>query len=266
MHEIHPESISTPHHGHGWYPLNDYLSHGVPTGSKFRIEGKLTKEEKMEIKTLKLLLQHSQAAVFQATDRMRGGGVSLHQASQSNASPILLLEIVRSVYDAYPEAIFILDNIGRTPLDVARNRRNQHVVAFLETQLEFVNQARSAEIPNENGQLPIHQAVANLKVDVATIKLMTAANPASLMAIDGQGQTPFHIACQMGKCDIISYIMEKSRCVATEKNKDGFLPIQLLLSNSNCDRNSIEYVELFMQLFRDEPEMSVKALSKSNET
>jgi ankyrin repeat protein len=254
LYEIHPESISTPDHD-GWYPLNHYLT-WIDYGS--------TRKDRLELmKMFTFLLKHSQAA-FQANGI---GWRSLHQASLSKKDPILLLKIVRAVYGAYPEIIFIRDNEGKTPVDMARIVHvNKPVVAFLETQLEFVNQARSVEIPNENGQLPIHQAVANLKVDMATIKLMTAANPASLMAIDGQGQTPFHIACQMGKCDIISYIMEKSRCVATAKNKDGFLPIQLLISNSNCDRNSIRYVEVFMQLFLIDPGMSIKALSKSNET
>jgi hypothetical protein len=139
-----------------------------------------------------------------------------------------------------------------------------------------------------------------MDVAMGTIKLMAAANPASLMVIDGQGQIPLHIACRLsdldivkslveaneeclmiedsnqdmplhivcrlGKCDIVSYLSTKPENGAIVKDKNGYLPIQLLLSNAECNRNSTEYVEAFMLLFQINPEMSVQALSKSNES
>jgi ankyrin repeat protein len=148
-------------------------------------------------------------------------------------------------------------------LDRARSNIKHDVLAFLETQLEFVREAREVETTNQNGQMD---------VAMGTIKLMAAANPASLMVIDGQGQIPLHIACRLndldivkslveaneeclmiedsnqdlplhiacrlGKCDIVSYLSTKPESGAIVKDNNGYLLIQLLLSNAECNRNT----------------------------
>jgi hypothetical protein len=168
-----------------------------------------------------------------------------------------------------------------------------------------VREAREIEIPNEDGELPIHQAFRNENVAKGTIKLMAAANPASLIAINGQGRTPLHIAfacgfddldnvkslveineacltigdsnqnlplhiaCRFGKSDVVNYILDKTDCGVGVKNDDGVLPIQLLLSNAECDQNSLEYecnrhsLGCCFRLLRIDPELSIQALSEN---
>jgi ankyrin repeat protein len=202
--------------------------------------------------TLRLLLEHDQGAVLKADQR---GRLPLHFASQYCSSTV-----VEIVYNAYPEAIFIRDNDGETPLDMASDFDNQDVVAFFDTQLEFVREAREIEMPNKDGELPIHQAFRNENVAKGTIKLMAAANP--LIAINGQGRTPLHIAfvcgfddldnvkslveineacltigdsnqnlplhiaCRFGKSDVVNYILDKTDCGVGVKNDDGVAPFE----------------------------------------
>jgi hypothetical protein len=186
-------------------------------------------------------------------------------------------------------------------LDVARTKNNHDAVAFFETQLEFVHQAREVEIPNENGELPIHQTLWNANAASGTIKLMAAANPGSLIVTDSQGRTPLHVAftcvfggldivkglveankncltikdssqdlplhmaCRLGKCDVVNYILEKSEHGVDLPNGDDGKPIQLLLFDAKFkeqERDSLEYVRATSRLFRVNPVLSMQALSK----
>ena len=66
---------------------------------------------------------------------------------------------------------------------------------------------------------------------------------------DTRGNLPLHIACLGGNCNVINYILEKSDHGVSMKNADMKLPIELLLFDSECDRNSLDYVEAIRNLF-----------------
>jgi ankyrin repeat protein len=235
---------------------------------------------------LRFLLERDQGAVLKADGF---GWYPLHEASQCYN-----LTVVELVYNANPDAIFIRDNDGDLlALDLARYCNKQDVVAFLETQLQFVLRAREELLPNDNGEYLIHQAVESSVVAVGTIKLIVQANPQSLRLADSQGRTsmhiackvgkleavkyfaeadaslfqtsdfkgnlPLHLACREGKCNIVSYILEKSTHGASIKNGkrgDGKLPLQLLLFGAGFDdekRHSLEYVDAVDSLVRAHP-------------
>ena len=110
---------------------------------------------------------------------------------------------------------------------------------------------------------------------------MVVANPASIAIADKQGLTLLHHACQGGNIDIVKYIMginedllevpdlganlplhhacfipliiEKSPFGVMLQNSAKQVPIELLLFESQCDRDSIEYVEAAPCLFRANP-------------
>eukprot|EP00956_Cyclotella_meneghiniana_P030356 scaffold76042_cov54-Cyclotella_meneghiniana.AAC.3 len=204
------------------------------------------------------------------------GELPLHYACSADNG----MEVVKMVFDSYPEAIHqskLIDGM-ETPLDVARSCMRQDVVAFLDTQIEYERQARQIAVPDNIGQLPIHRALLlNNIVSVGTIKLMVAANSNSLVTADSQGLTPLHIACRSsdidiikylvdtnesplrkrnslgefplqiacgrGRCDVINYILEKSDHGVSTKNSEKKLPIQVLLFDADCDRDSLKFVE-----------------------
>ena len=129
---------------------------------------------------------------------------------------------------------------------------------------------------------------------VGAIKLMVAANPACIGLADNQGQSllhivcqggnldvvnyligmeqdflkvpdlrgnlPLHHACMRGNCDIIPPIIEQSLFGVTVQNSNKKSPIDLLLFESECDRDSIEYVETVRCLFQVNPEDTLNHL------
>lgn len=52
----------------------------------------------------------------------------LHLASERGAS----VEVIRALYEEYPEAASIQDRTGKTPLDWAKFNQHEHIVKFLE--------------------------------------------------------------------------------------------------------------------------------------
>ena len=211
--------------------------------------------------------------------------------------------IVKLVFDTYPEAIHTIDNRGHTPLYYARYfarrfNRTEIAITFLEQQMELEFHAHYDRTPDNNGQLPIHRALHNGDASVGGIKLMLAANQASIASADNQGHTPLHIACQAGNldaakylmeielnqdslqatdtrgnlplhlacrggnCEVVSCILEQSTYGVSLQNSNKHTPIELLLFESECDRDSMDYVEAVRYLFQVNPVDTLKCLVK----
>jgi ankyrin repeat protein len=105
---LYPESINTPDN-FGMYTLHYLLRNSDDEAEGF-------------VDMLQFLLKHGQGVL--KADRF--GQLPLHYASKRCNETVVA------------DAIFIRDNDGQTPLDLARNRRNRDAKAFLETQLQFV--------------------------------------------------------------------------------------------------------------------------------
>ena len=230
---------------------------------------------------IQFLLKHDRGAVAKPDNP---GRIPLHIATISQALRVRniaidfeILSVVKLVFDAYPEAIYVRRG-GDTTLQIARDLHFEEAVTFFESQLDFVRQ--SAEdtdtTPDQDEQLPIHRGLYNRLLSLGTIKLMVKAIPAIVNAADSRGCIPLHIACQNGdfgiakylietnvdslevydlegncalhhaclggNCDLINYILEKFSHGASVRNSDGKLPVQLLSYDSDCNRNSLGYV------------------------
>ena len=264
---LYPGSIHIPD-GYGSYPIHLVCSGGGEIDEMFEVA--------------RFLLQHDQGAVLIPDEE---GYLPLHIACEDGELAIAVL-----VFNAYPEAIFIRATGGteQTPLDIARSLHNRVVESFLETQLEFIRQAREDTVQDNEGNLPIHRALRSEYVPVVgTIKLMLASNPActrmannlemiplhiacqsgnldivkclveanedSFQLHDMKGNTALHIACLAGKTDVITYILNKSDHGVSMQNADGSLPIQLLLFHAKCNRDSLEYIDSVDSLLRAYP-------------
>lgn len=81
-------------------------------------------------------------------------------------------------------------------------------------------------------------------------------DPATLDALDQEGNTPLHYACRGAKYDIIALLLEKYDAVSVSKrNAQSKLPIELLWeSNEVNDREGAEYTEGVFRLLQAYPE------------
>ena len=268
--DLCPESINIPMRN-GLYPL-----HLLLTGRDGRDES--------VYELAQFLLKYDRGAI---TTPNCTGNLPLHIACQSKK-----LSIVQLVFDSYPEAIHERNCRGRVPLDHARMRSTAKdgerslIVTFLEQQLRLERQAHQRVMQDDQGQLPIHQAMSN-DTSPGTIKLMILANPNSMIVADHQGSIPLHIACRMGNlgavkyliesnkdslkfrdadgasplhcacrggnCAVINYILDQSSHGASMINSEGKLPIQSLLFDAQCDRDDLDYVEAVGRLLCANP-------------
>ena len=274
--ELYPRSINNvPSDYGGFTPLHTVLF-------------KCRRSYKIEL--VKFLLDNDQGAVSILDE---DGKFPLHMATEWASD-----NIVKLVFNARPNAIHAADNHGDTPLDFVRHRNHFGLVIFLEQQIKFERQAHTDRIPDKNGQLPIHRALHNGDVWLGGVKLMLAANQASTYVTDKQGYTPLHVACHVGNldaahfligvnhnslqgpdtrgnlplhlacaggnCDVISCILEQSTYGVPLQNSDKQTPIELLLFESECDRNSMVFVNAVWYLFQVNPSDTLKCLVKNN--
>jgi ankyrin repeat protein len=163
------------------------------------------------------------------------------------------------------------------------------VASFFQDQFAILDEAGNIITPGGRGQLPIHRAILNEHVSLGTVKLMIDWNPESVLIADRCGNIPLHLACQhccmdiikclvnsdagtvqikdatgdlpiqiacrLGKCDVVKWILDMANGSGVSmENKDGKLPIQLLLYEASCDRDSLEYVQALNALLCAHPE------------
>jgi ankyrin repeat protein len=263
LHSIYPESINIANHRGGLYPLHFavWTTIGDPRD------------------LIQFLLQHNQGAASKPTIC---GGLALHLACERCQS----LEVVKLIYNAYPEAIHTRNNRDRSPLDICLYNGNAR--RFLSDQLEWERRARENTQPDEQGQLPIHILLQSPDVSVGTVQLMTSAHPESARARDNSGLNPLHYACKFGhvdvvkflldfdeestkdvtlsgdlplqfacregKCGVVNFILEISGSSygVASRNNYGKLPIELLLG-ADVNQNSLEFVDAMYRLLRAHP-------------
>ena len=256
LYELYPESIDIAD-AMGSYPIHCLCRKGY----NFKSLGHI-------FELTQFLLKHDRGAVAKPTNF---GRLPLHLAAKGKT-----LSMVKLVFDAYPEAIYV-GYQGKTFLQIAKGgNRCEAILTFLKSQLEFARQSAEDTTPDENGQLPIHRGLFDKVLRLGTVKLIVKANPTIINAADNQGCIPLHIACQVGdsdivenlietnidsleindfdgncalhhaclagNCDIINCILYKSALGSSARNSNGMLPIQVLLYKADCNRGSLEYV------------------------
>ncbi|KAK1743013.1 ankyrin repeat domain-containing protein [Skeletonema marinoi] len=201
------------------------------------------------------------------------------------------LEVIKLLYNAYPEAIVSDEALFRLLID--NSRFVDAVRDFINEQLRYAAQASNLQLvrtQDGNGRLPLHHALEE-DAPLGTIKLLVQADPATIQTPDSDGSLPSHIACEHHECpDVIKYLLDlytrtRSLLVADnrgntplhcacvggrydviemlltwypnpavcERNVDGDLPIQLLL---DCDdQESADYSSCIFLLLKASPEM-----------
>ena len=272
LYTLYPDAINHATNSNGLYPI-----HYVITNLIHRTN--LT----VAVDIVKFLLDCNPNVKLQKV-----GGISLLDFACSleynDLNTDAALEIIKAIYDAYPEAI---EDDELEPDMIP-------VIAFINTQLHYARQATNHRLmttPDGDGQLPLHIAL-HYNVRLGSIKLIVKGNPAAVQSLDNHGALPLHVACvrhdsasvvqyllgldmrtlravdygnntalhyacRGAKYDTIAILLEKYGAVSVSKrNARGKLPIELLWESSAVfDRESIEYTESIFRLFRAYPEM-----------
>jgi len=131
---------------------------------------------------IELLLKHDPDAA-----RREGGTLSrlpLHNACV--CSSVENLCVVRMLFDIYPEAIHILDDTGRSPLNMAKGNTSTDI--FLNQQLFYIQQAAQGttvlSTPDVDGFLPLHRALLKGDASLGSIKLLVTGYPDAQQVAD----------------------------------------------------------------------------------
>ena len=154
--------------------------------------------------------------------------------NESNAS--VGFEVIKLLYDARPEAI---DTLGGL-------RVIAEVADFLHLQLRYALIARDLELvttPDEDGNLPIHQALYD-GVVLGTMKLLIDADIRTLRATTRiNGNTLLHEACRLGDYSLIQMLLTRypTEQVHTQ-NELGKLPIQVLIESDTDEPESADHL------------------------
>ena len=109
----------------------------------------------------------------------------------------------------------------------------------------------SIAIADKQGLTLLHHACQGGNIDI--VKYIMGINEDSLKVSDLGENLPLHHACFRGNCDLIPLIIEQSSFGVMLQNSTNQIPIEMLLLESQCDRDSIEYVEAVRCLFRANP-------------
>ena len=115
---------------------------------------------------------------------------------------------------------------------------------------------------DNQGHTPLHIACQVGNLDIA--KYLIKIDQNSLQATDTRGNLPLHLACAGGNCEVVSYILDQSTYGVTLQNSNEQTPIELLLYESECDRDDMDYVEAIRCLFEVNPDDTLKCLMKKD--
>eukprot|EP00956_Cyclotella_meneghiniana_P045777 scaffold384142_cov122-Cyclotella_meneghiniana.AAC.1 len=231
LYDSFPSGINQPD-SRGQYPLHYFVDN--------------TDSSDQLLDLLNFMLEHDKGAV---STQDNDGNLALHIACEKFGR----VEVVKLIFDAHPYGMFIQNNHGKTPMDVAIADRmyeftnrgilaasmDDEVVRFLQTQLICRRQALEDLEPDKNGQLPIHRIMQCGYVSVGTIKLMVTSHEASVTVLDKNGCTPLHYACRFRNLNIVKYLVERSKgstaIPLNAADSSGNLPLHHACIGGNLD-------------------------------
>ena len=124
----------------------------------------------------------------------------------------------------------VFDNLRRTPLQVAMSLYN---AAFDGDIVQVLLAARAdVTIANNDGETPLHAAIRSRRRDPATQLLGARDVPNKL------GQTPLHLASQLGSEAIIKPLLDAGANIQQADNK-GATPLHVAADSSGCVSASV---------------------------
>ncbi len=243
----------------------------------------------------KLLLEAHPESVTRTDYDGSNNMTLLHFACMRMRSPTC--PVIQLLFDAYPEAILLQTDNGKSPLDCAEENEEleDEVVQFLETQMTYARTAQDRKAMttlDSNEWLPLHNALRD-NATLGAIKLLVRANPSALRVADrfrtsfplhiackysstdvvryllkldatfvnhcdANKDTPLHYACRGVNCGVVKLLLESDPSSVSERNVDGKLPFHLICETENqAERDSIVYVDAIWRLLLAHPQTVV---------
>eukprot|EP00984_Skeletonema_dohrnii_P015574 scaffold6766_cov78-Skeletonema_dohrnii-CCMP3373.AAC.1 len=250
----------------------------------------LTRTPEEAVEVVKFLLSVDPIVASHEFNGITNAYPLMHACLETTASNLSSgLEVIKLLYNAYPEAIVNAEASLRRLIDISEFADD--VNYFLIDQLRYATQASNLQLvrtQDGNGRLPLHHALGE-DAPLGAVKLLVQADPATIQTPDSDGSLPLHTACEYHECPgVIKYLLDLNidillvadnrgntplHCACVEgrydviemfltwypnaavatRNVDGDLPIQLLL---DCDdKESADYASCIFLLLKASPEM-----------
>ena len=215
----------------------------------------LSNNEVEPLQVVKFLLSVNASV---ASQRDTNGGTPLILACRFTTASnwIPLLEVITSLFNAYPNAIY--DIVARDAIREGNNTGDEVVANFLIAQRGYAETARDLLLVrtlDENGYLPIHRALHD-GAPLGTIDLLAQADLTTLQTTNRNGNTLLHEACCLPNYDVVEMILTRypTAIVCTSiTNSLGKLPIQLLLEHDYDTTDSTRHLNCIFLLLRANP-------------
>jgi len=273
------DTIDTIQYMLGFYPE----STNVPDGRGLSLLHKVARGHRADI--VELLLKHDPHAASRTTEN-DSRQLPLHLACKYAHD----IEVIRALFDAYPQAILVHNGEGKTPLELARG---DCFVNFLQTQQAYVQQAQDIKRKttlDENDWLSLccalkdNASLGSIKLLVQSLRsightnsfpLNTACEFSSVKVVRylvDLDSVPverlaslqlLHVACRGGNLGVIKYFLDYhvSLIASAEVNENGELPIHLLCAAGKdvVDCDSKEYIDIIWRMLLASPEALVGA-------
>ena len=187
-----------------------------------------------EVVELLLILNPADASMVDEDS----GKFLLHVVASCNR-PAGLVSKLKTIFDAYPEAILARDRQGKTPLDHAMRTwvsQSMTVISFLQAQQVYAQIAQNTAVltsVDESGWLPLHRALKD-NATLGSIKLLVTGllvtrNAASLQLPTHDGIFPMQIACEYSSVKVVKLLHELSG-----HTLDQFSPLHYACRGGNC--------------------------------
>jgi len=133
-------------------------------------------------------------------------------------------EIVKVLYDAYPEAIEMKDYYdgART-----KHKSNESLLNFMAKQCEYALQAKDTALMHTlhrngvNDRLPFHYALID-GAPLGSIKLLLKSNPFVTRIVDNQLAFPLHLACEYSSVEVVKFLVRRDSFLAFQADANKY--------------------------------------------
>lgn len=133
------------------------------------------------------------------------------------------LAATKVLYDAYPQALHVCDEGGKTPIELVKKGR---VKSFLKEQSIYAHKSQDISAMttlDHNGWLPLHHALKD-NAALGSIKLLVEGNPSAIQTADNMLAFPLHIACEFSSLQVVRFLLDYD---------DGIIPMYQMNSNKD---------------------------------
>lgn len=173
------------------------------------------------------------------------------------------LEIVKVLYDAYPEAIEMKDYYENAKL---KHKSNESLIHFMSSQRGYDLQAKDTAHMHtlhrngDNVRLPFHYALIE-GAPLGAITLLYEGNPSAIRVVDNELAFPLHLACEYSSVEVVKFLLSLDSFPANQVDASKYSILHYACRG--CNLGVIKYLltshASLLSLARDELPMLCQA-------